>query len=143
MSVANPDAANAVVDAMREERSAERLEHARSNDTRAWLEQRLNEQTATVPVMGRDFEFRRVGTTRVADTLDMIDGDLDDVSEMPTLFREMCALLGETCTDPALGAEEFGQMPPDVVERVFEDVAMPEGELDEEQRERIDEFRDE
>lgn len=144
-SVANPEAANAAVSAMRQQRSDETIERARGSDTQAWLEQRLDEQTNTVPVMGREFEFRPVGSERVAKTLDLIDGDanVDDISELPALLREVCSVLGETCTDPAMDAEAFGRLPADVNQRVFEDVAMPEGDLDPEQRERVDEFRGE
>jgi hypothetical protein len=140
--VENPRAANDLVGHRLEEASAARRERARASDTKAWLEGRLNEQTRSEMVMGREFDFRPIGTERVADVLDLVDGDMDDVSEMPTLLREMCSLLGEVCPDPVMDAQSFGQIPPDVVQRVFEDVAMPEdgADLDSEERERVDEF---
>lgn len=129
-----------------EKKQERRHEVAELADTEAWLEQRLNEQSRTVPVMGRDFEFRPMGTTTVADIVSQVGDGQEDIplSEMPDLLRKICDLLGEHCTDSALNAEQFGKMPPEVVEGVFMDIAMPEDDgISSEEREKIEQFRNE
>lgn len=140
--VENPERREAMLEAARSEVKEEKEQRRENATTKQWLQGQLDEQTRTVPVMGRDFEFRPLGTDAVADVLDYTpdsvpDGveapddvnpeDLGgmDLGEMPGLLRKVCDLLADACTDEEMDRESWGRVPPDVVERVFEDVAFP------------------
>jgi len=149
--VTNPDAREEMLSAARSDAKQEKRQHRENASTKQWLQGQLDEQVRSVPVMGRDFDFRPLGTDAVADVLDytpdtMPDGeDMSgmDLSEMPGLLRKICGLLADACTDPEMDREAWGRVPPDVVERVFEDVAFPEDDLDRDEMERVQQFRNE
>lgn len=142
-AVTNPEARQRMLDAARAEAREEQRARAESAGTKAWLERRLDEQARTVPVMGRDFEFRPIGTDTVADILEQVENEDLSLSQMPGLLRKVRDLLAESCLDDEFDREAWGKVPPDVSQRVFEDVAFPEEELSEEDRERVERFLDE
>ena len=135
------------------ERSAVRAEeHRKEQDrakseaggTQAWLEEELDQRSKEAEIFGRVFEFRPIGTGFVSDTVERAnkvnqDGDDRDLGEMPALLRDICAKLGEHCLDPGMNREQFESIPPSEVQQVYEEVA---AELDDEERERIERFRE-
>lgn len=150
--VSNPEARQRMLESARQEVKQKRREQTENMSTKQWLQGQLDEQTRTVAVMGRDFDFRPLGTDAVADVLDYtpnsVPEDEDDLSgidlaEMPGLLRKICGLLADACTDPEMDREAWGSVPPDVIERVFEDVAFPEEGLDRDEMERVEQFRNE
>lgn len=150
MSVTIGDLDNADEAAAQFESTVSRIEQRRRQraanaDTRAWLEGRLQEETQTADLYDREFEFEPIGTAKVADVLELIgDGEDLSLSEMPTLLRIVCDILGKHCTDPAMDADAWGRVPPDETERVFEEVAMSDdADLDQEELAQIEEFRNE
>lgn len=123
--------------------------------TQSWLERKLDARQKPVDVMGDDFNFRPIGTGRSMEIIERSQdlGEDENVGDMPDLFRDICVLLGEHCiapvdeTDsdgyelpPTLGAAEFAGMPPGDVQEAFMEIV---GDLDDEDRERIEEFRGE
>lgn len=123
--------------------------------TQSWLERKLDARQKPVDVMGDDFNFRPIGTGRSMEIIERSQdlGEDENVGDMPDLFRDICVLLGEHCiapvdeTDsdgyelpPTLSAAEFAGMPPGDVQEAFMEIV---GDLDDEDRERIEEFRGE
>lgn len=110
--------------------------------------------TFTVPFRGHDFEFREMGDT-VLDAITEIQevqGD-DDTSAIVAGSRSadfVYRLLGEKCTHPDAGEAYWRQydISRDDADDIFDlfdrltEVAMGEPDLNEEQQERLEQFRD-
>ena len=116
----------------------EHVSQIEASATRAWLESELNERSRTVEIYGREFQFRPIGTTTVSDVVERASvlDDGEDISAMPKLFKEITEILGKHCLDPDMDAIAFGQIPPDDIQEIFEDVSV--SDIDED---RVEKFR--
>lgn len=140
----DPDAIAEAAQKMRDEaatrardRAADTLENL---GTKEWLEKKLEEQAQPYPVMAREFMFRPIGNERVEEILDLAnneaanldrddvedleDVDTEDLDDMPKFVRGMRETLEDACLDDYMATEGMGKLPLDVLQRVFEDVAM-------------------
>ena len=121
----------------------EERQNAEHSGTRAWLESELESRSVEAEVFDRTFEFLPIGTMTVVDILErsatLEDGE--DVEAAPKLFRDICQILGEHCTDPEMDAEAFGMLPGKELQQVFESVGV--SDMEEEELDRIENFRGE
>ena len=139
-AVTNADAANAAVEAMREKQEQRRSDVVENAATREWLEQQVEQDTRTVAVAGREFEFTQLGTDKVADTVEMAGDDADDdLENVPRMLRQVCDVLAEHCLDPVMDREAFGSLPPEAVDDAFNELAG--SMMDADDRERVEQFR--
>jgi hypothetical protein len=130
-------------DKAEQQRREQRAAAAEGLSTKKWLETKLEEQARPFPVMGREFLFTPVGNERVEEVLRLAsqeaaqldEGDVDDLEDvdaehlddMPEFVRSMRETLEEHCLDEFMAEEGFKKLPLDVLQMVFEDVAMNEG----------------
>ena len=135
----------------------QRVQAVENLSTKKWLESKLEDQAQPYPIMGREFMFTPVGNERVEEILelasqeaanlddddveDLEDVGSDDLDDMPRFVRAMRETLEEHCMDDFMAQEGLKKLPLDVLQRVFEDVAMGEG-LSETQAERAQKFRE-
>ncbi len=118
----------------------QRVETVENLGTKQWLQQSLEDQAKPIPVMGREFMFTPVGNQRVENILELASDeaaqldandvdDIEDVDEehledMPKFVRSMRETLEEHCTDDYMATEGFKKVPIEVLQKVFEDLAM-------------------
>ncbi len=139
-SFQNTEFIERATDRYQKHKTVEKMTELESAGTRAWLEHELDSRSRSVDIYGRTFQFRPIGTTTVTDIVERastLDDD-EDVGQMPKLFRDICAVLGEHCQDDEMDAEAFGQIPPDDVQEIFEEIAISDVD-----QERIERFREE
>lgn len=124
--------------------------------TKQWLQSKLEDQAKPVPIMGREFRFTPVGNEQVEEILelanneaadldrddveDLDDVDSEDLNDMPKFVRSMRETLEEHCMDEYMSEEGLKKLPLDVLQMVFEDVAMGQG-LSPDRAERTQKFR--
>ena len=156
-SYSNPDFVEEAHEQARQKQREERLEAVENLSTKKWLETKLEEQAQPYPIMGREFLFTPVGNERVEELLEMAsqeaanleDRDVEDLDDLDpndldddsAFVREMRQTLEEHCLDDYMAEEGLKKLPLDVLQRVFEDVAMGEGVSDP-QAERARKFRE-
>ena len=140
MSVANAQAANQALNAQREAKREGQLQAVENLSTKEWLQQSLEDQAKPVPIMGREFYFTPIGNARVEEILELANSEaaqLDDsdvqsvedveeehLDDMPRFVRAMRETLEENCMDDYMAEEGLKLLPLDVLQGVFEDVAM-------------------
>ena len=114
-----------------------------ATSTKAWLEQQLSQNAREVEIFDRTFMFRPVGTGVITDVVERAQGlgEEDSLGSMPDLFRDICEMLGEHCLDDEMNANEFAQLPPDMVQEVFQDVGV--ANMSAEQQAQVEKFRNE
>lgn len=138
-----------------QEMAADTLENL---STKEWLETELEGQAQPYRIMGREFMFKPIGNERVEDILrlanteaadldqedveDLEDVDTEHLDDMPKFVAAMREALEENCLDEYMATEGMGKLPLEVLQRVFEDVAMG-GDISNEQAERARKFREE
>lgn len=138
-----------------QEMAADTLENLSTKDK---LEKSLEKSAHTHPVMGIDVRFKPIGNERVEKVLrlanteaaqldqddieDVGDVDVDNLEDMPKFIAEMRDTLAEACLDGYMAREGLGKVPLEILQMVFEDVAMG-GDLTPEQAEEVQKFRNE
>lgn len=126
-----------------EKETKERKQAVEGLSTKQWLQQELEGQSKPVPIMGREFHFTPVGNQRVEEILelaskeaanldrddvdDLEDVDSDDLDDMPKFVRSMRETLEEHCLDEYMAEKGMKKIPLDILQMVFEDVAMGQG----------------
>ena len=120
------------------------LEEAKSStdtiSTKMWLEQQLHRNSREIEVFNRTFKFKPVGTNIVSETVRRAStADSDDLGDTPQLLDDICEILGEHCLDDDMGPEEFGQIPPKIIQSVFRELAT--GDLDNDEVNQITDFQ--
>jgi len=139
MSIENADEANEAIEALHDEREAEREQQAEHAATKQWLEQTSKERSRTIEIRGREFEFDPLSAKESAHIESLGQGADSDRGDKVT--RELCDILGSHCHNPVLDGdafyEEFGI---EELQSILEELVT--GELDPEERERIDGFRE-
>lgn len=153
----NSDFVEEAHDQVRQKKHEQRIEAVENLGTKQWLEQRLEDQATPIPIMGREFLFTPVGNETVEgiielasneagklerdDVDDLADVESDDLDDMPKFVRAMRETLEEHCLDEHMAEKGMKKLPVDVLQQVFEDVAMGDG-LSDTEAERARKFRE-
>ena len=127
---------------IQEEAAAEKAEVVEHANTKHRLEQRLREQRRTVEVLGEPVEFEPVGAGLSRKLMSLrrraAEGDGEAEEQLIDLVFET---LADHSVDPEMTEDWWGQFSIDELKNAFERLVM--GNLDANERERIEQFRGE
>jgi len=140
--IKNPDAVEEMYEAKKEKEREEIQDAEEALTTEQWLESKLDEQSNTVEIYGRDFEFRPIGSKTVEDVtklfgdeVENLDIDADNpqdvdpedlegsAEDIPKTMWTLRHELADHCIDEEMDADAFGRIPPDDLVQIFERAA--------------------
>lgn len=140
MSIENPDAANAAMAKLRDERVTTQATQREYASTKSRLEQKRDEQRRLIDVLDEPVEFRPVGVGVSRDAIKLrqraMDGDEAAEAELIDLVFET---LAEHAVDDEMDEDFWGGFQMSTIQSVFEELVMTD--LDDAEREQIEQFR--
>jgi len=126
---------------VRDEQERERAEAAEHAATKQWLEDQQCGHTRSITLRDREFDFRPINARKSSAMIAEAE-DVDEASDRADeLTVEYAEILGDHCVDPVMTGDvfldtfEFSE----IRDFIYELLA---GGLDEDERERVDSFRD-
>jgi hypothetical protein len=141
-TITNLEEVEELYEAKKEKEREEIQDAEEALTTEQWLESELNEQSNTVEIYGRDFEFRPIGSKTVEDVTklfgdevenldidadnpqDIDPDDLEDSAEdIPKTMWTLRHELADHCIDEEMDADAFGRIPPQDLVQIFERAA--------------------
>lgn len=140
---ANPEFIEEAHGKYEEHKREKATELAEAGGTKAWLERKLAENSVTVAIYDREFEFIPMGTDETTEVIERAQGldDDEDIGDAPALFRDVKQKMADHALDPEADAEFFGKLPTGELQSAFE--ALGAADMDEDAAERAEQFRDE
>jgi hypothetical protein len=126
---------------VRDEQERERAEAAEHAATKQWLEESEKSRVRTIEIRDRPFEFTPLSAAESSRLESLGEGVEADSARGEEVTQELCDTLGEHCHDPVLtGDVFFNRFGIDELVAILDELV--EGDMDPEDRERVDGFRE-